>query len=151
MLILNKYFYKNKKSKLCIGDRVAVLNDMFYEYGGSNVFLTRTCYTRHPYPPGPPGHRPAPRTVLQVKKTIRSLFSFTQRPQHPRRLPPVTASCRRPPPDPSSPASPPSSCSPTAHHLLLAQPMTSSRSTGSSVMYLACAQDEGRGGERGRA
>jgi hypothetical protein len=32
MLVLNRYFYKNKKSKLCIGDRVAVLNDMFYEY-----------------------------------------------------------------------------------------------------------------------
>jgi hypothetical protein len=32
MLILNKYFYNNIKSKLCIGDRVAVLNDMFYEY-----------------------------------------------------------------------------------------------------------------------
>jgi hypothetical protein len=35
MLILNKYFYKNLKSKLCIGNRVAVLNDMFYEYGVS--------------------------------------------------------------------------------------------------------------------
>jgi uncharacterized protein YutD len=35
MLVLNKYFYKNKKSKLYIGDRVAVLNDMIYEYGGS--------------------------------------------------------------------------------------------------------------------
>ena len=33
---LNKYFYRNKKSKLCFGDRVAVLNDFFYEYGGSN-------------------------------------------------------------------------------------------------------------------
>jgi hypothetical protein len=37
ILVLNKYFYKNKKSKLCIGDRVAVLNNMFYEYGGSTV------------------------------------------------------------------------------------------------------------------
>jgi hypothetical protein len=35
MLILNKYFYKNNKSKLCIGDRVAILNDMSYEYEGS--------------------------------------------------------------------------------------------------------------------
>jgi hypothetical protein len=35
MLVFNKYFYKNKKSKLCIGGRVAVLNDMFYEYGES--------------------------------------------------------------------------------------------------------------------
>jgi hypothetical protein len=35
MLVLNKYFYKNKKSKLCIGDHVVVLNDMFYEYEGS--------------------------------------------------------------------------------------------------------------------
>jgi hypothetical protein len=35
MLVLNKYVYKNKKSKLCIGDRVTVLNKMFYEYGGS--------------------------------------------------------------------------------------------------------------------
>jgi hypothetical protein len=35
MLVFNKYFYKNKKSKLRIGDRVALLNDIFYEYGGS--------------------------------------------------------------------------------------------------------------------
>jgi hypothetical protein len=35
MLVLNKYFCKNKKSKLSFGDRVDVLNDMFYEYGGS--------------------------------------------------------------------------------------------------------------------
>jgi hypothetical protein len=39
MLVFNKYFYKNKKSKLCIGDRDTVLNDMFYEYGGSMLFL----------------------------------------------------------------------------------------------------------------
>jgi hypothetical protein len=32
----NKYFYKNKKLKLYFEDRVTVLNDMFYEYGGSN-------------------------------------------------------------------------------------------------------------------
>jgi hypothetical protein len=83
MLILNKYFYKNKKSKLCIGDRVAVLNDMFYEYGGSNVFLTRTCYTRHPYPLGPPGHRPAPRTVLQVKKNDSIIVFFHPTPSAP--------------------------------------------------------------------
>jgi hypothetical protein len=38
MLILNKYFYKTNKSKLCIGDRVAVLNDIFYEYGGSKIY-----------------------------------------------------------------------------------------------------------------
>jgi hypothetical protein len=37
MLVLNKYFYKNKKSKLYIGYRVAVLNNMIYEYGGSIV------------------------------------------------------------------------------------------------------------------
>ena len=30
-----KYFYKNKKSKLNFGDRVAVQNDFLYEYGGS--------------------------------------------------------------------------------------------------------------------
>ena len=28
-------FYRNKKSKLCFGDRVAVLNDFLYEYEGS--------------------------------------------------------------------------------------------------------------------
>jgi hypothetical protein len=38
MLISNKYFYNNKKSKLCIGDRVVVLNDMFYEHGGSKTW-----------------------------------------------------------------------------------------------------------------
>jgi hypothetical protein len=35
MLIFNKYFYKNKKSKLYFGDRVAVLNDLIYQTGGS--------------------------------------------------------------------------------------------------------------------
>jgi hypothetical protein len=35
MLIFNKYFYKNKKSKLYFGDRVAVLNDFIYQTGGS--------------------------------------------------------------------------------------------------------------------
>jgi hypothetical protein len=28
-------FYKDKKSKLCFGDRVVVQNDFLYEYGGS--------------------------------------------------------------------------------------------------------------------
>jgi hypothetical protein len=28
-------FYKNNKSKLCFGDRVAVQNDLNYQYGGS--------------------------------------------------------------------------------------------------------------------
>ena len=31
----NKYFYKNKQSKLCFGDRVAVLNVIYFLYGGS--------------------------------------------------------------------------------------------------------------------
>jgi hypothetical protein len=35
MLVFNKYFYKNKKSKLYFGDRVAVLNDFIYQTGGS--------------------------------------------------------------------------------------------------------------------
>jgi hypothetical protein len=39
MLVLNKYFYNNKKSKLNFGDRAAVLNDMFYEYGGSTYYF----------------------------------------------------------------------------------------------------------------
>jgi hypothetical protein len=30
-------FIKNKKSKLYFGDRVVVLNDLFYEYGGSII------------------------------------------------------------------------------------------------------------------
>jgi hypothetical protein len=29
MSLFNKYFYKNKKSELCFGDRVAVRNDFF--------------------------------------------------------------------------------------------------------------------------
>jgi hypothetical protein len=37
MLIFNKYFYKNKKSKLYFGDRVAVLNDFIYQTGGSTM------------------------------------------------------------------------------------------------------------------
>jgi hypothetical protein len=36
MLTFNKYFYKNKKSKLYFGDRVAVLNDFIYQTGGSS-------------------------------------------------------------------------------------------------------------------
>jgi hypothetical protein len=36
MLVVNKYFYKNNKSKLYFGDRVAVLNDFIYQTGGSS-------------------------------------------------------------------------------------------------------------------
>ena len=32
---INIFFKKNKRSKLCFGDRVAVLNDFLYQYGGS--------------------------------------------------------------------------------------------------------------------
>jgi hypothetical protein len=39
MLVFNKYFYKNKKSKLYVGDRVAVLNDFIYQTGGSTVYI----------------------------------------------------------------------------------------------------------------
>jgi hypothetical protein len=37
MLIYNKYSYKNKKSKLRFGDRVAVLNNFIYRTGGSKT------------------------------------------------------------------------------------------------------------------
>jgi hypothetical protein len=40
MLTFNKYFYKNKKSKLYFGDRVAVLNDFIYQTGESMLFST---------------------------------------------------------------------------------------------------------------
>jgi len=33
--LFDKYFYKNKESKLGFEDRVIVLNDFLYEYGGS--------------------------------------------------------------------------------------------------------------------
>jgi hypothetical protein len=46
MLVFNKNFYENKKLKLCIGDYVAVLNDMFYESGGSTLH-TGTAHTLH--------------------------------------------------------------------------------------------------------
>jgi hypothetical protein len=36
MLVFNNYFYKNKKSKLYFGDGVTVLNDFFYQTGGSS-------------------------------------------------------------------------------------------------------------------
>jgi hypothetical protein len=39
MLVFNKYFYTNKKSKLYFGDRVAVLNDFIYQTGGSTPIL----------------------------------------------------------------------------------------------------------------
>ena len=31
----NKYFYKNKQSKLCFEDRVAVINVIYFLYRGS--------------------------------------------------------------------------------------------------------------------
>ena len=36
--LFDKYFQRNKKSKLCFGDRVAVLNVNYFEYGGSTNF-----------------------------------------------------------------------------------------------------------------
>jgi hypothetical protein len=33
----NKHFYKNKKSKLYFGDRVAILNDFIYQTRGSRL------------------------------------------------------------------------------------------------------------------
>ena len=35
MSLCDKYFYKNKKSKLSFGDRIAVQNDILFKYGGS--------------------------------------------------------------------------------------------------------------------
>ena len=32
MLLFDKYFYKNKESKLVFRDRVIILNDFLYEY-----------------------------------------------------------------------------------------------------------------------
>jgi hypothetical protein len=37
MTVFNNYLYKNKKPTLCFGDRVAVINDLFYGYRGSNI------------------------------------------------------------------------------------------------------------------
>jgi hypothetical protein len=39
MLVFNNYFYKNRKSKLYFGDRVAVLHDFIYQTGGSNYLI----------------------------------------------------------------------------------------------------------------
>ena len=36
-------FSKNKRSKLCFGDRVAVLNDFLYQYGGSITLDESMC------------------------------------------------------------------------------------------------------------
>jgi hypothetical protein len=41
MSVYNKYFYKNKKSKLCFGGRFAVVNDLFYRYGESKSITGR--------------------------------------------------------------------------------------------------------------
>jgi hypothetical protein len=53
MLVFNKYFYKNEKSKLCFGDRVVVLNDFFYRTGGSMMLCPESrdssyTYLSHP-------------------------------------------------------------------------------------------------------
>ena len=37
--LFDKYFYKNKKSKLCFGDYVTIQNDFLYEYRGSTYYL----------------------------------------------------------------------------------------------------------------
>jgi hypothetical protein len=37
MLVFNNYFFKNRKSKLHFGDRVAVLNVFLYQTGGSRI------------------------------------------------------------------------------------------------------------------
>jgi len=41
----DKYFYKNKESKLGFGDRVVVLNDFLYGYGGSTRISITYCET----------------------------------------------------------------------------------------------------------
>ena len=38
--LFNKYFYKNKQSKLCFEDRVTVLNIIYFLYGGSKSLAT---------------------------------------------------------------------------------------------------------------
>jgi hypothetical protein len=43
MLVFNKLFYKNKKSKLYFGDRIAVLNDFIYQTGGSTPLIIKSC------------------------------------------------------------------------------------------------------------
>ena len=40
---INIFFKKNKRSKLCFGDRVAVLNDFLYQYGGSITLDESMC------------------------------------------------------------------------------------------------------------
>ena len=45
--LCDKYFYKNKKSKLSFGDRVAVQNDILFKYGGStrySPYLSKVCF-----------------------------------------------------------------------------------------------------------
>ena len=37
MSYFDKYFYKNKKSKLSFGDHVDVQNDLNYQYGESMI------------------------------------------------------------------------------------------------------------------
>ena len=37
--LFHKYFYNNKWSKLCFGDRVVILNVKFYGYGGKGVYM----------------------------------------------------------------------------------------------------------------
>jgi hypothetical protein len=44
MLVFNKYFYKNEKSKLYFGDRVAVLNNFIYQTGGSMLHPDSVCF-----------------------------------------------------------------------------------------------------------
>jgi uncharacterized protein YutD len=38
MLVFTKCFYKNKKSKLYFEDRIDLLNDLLYAYGGNMLY-----------------------------------------------------------------------------------------------------------------
>jgi len=42
--LFNKYFYKNKRSKLCFEDCVAVLNVIYLLYGGSKSLYMLSKY-----------------------------------------------------------------------------------------------------------
>lgn len=46
---LIKVYISNKKSNLCFGDRVVVLNDFLYEYGGSISYVYLLKYLIYPY------------------------------------------------------------------------------------------------------
>jgi hypothetical protein len=79
MLVFNKYFYKNKKSKLYFGYCVVVLN--FYGYGGGGMFISNITYSACIFRKGLPGLKEARGGTLGRGRLLSRTWSSSRRKQ----------------------------------------------------------------------